>query len=183
MSTICRAGLFALLFCVMATLAERAVAAESPSELHPWEVFEVEMTAERELTSPYVEGLPESGPAYVTVTFRRESGEARGQELRVTGFWDGAQTWRVRFAPPATGEWSYRSSSRDPGLDGKTGRFRCDEWTDAELAENATRRGFVRVCDNGPRPGRSGDPGEGTGAPDAGRAAALTLCRRRVALR
>ena len=78
------------------------------------------------------------------------------------GFWDGGQTWRVRFAPPAPGEWSYRTASADPGLDGKTGRFRCVPWTDDEMLANPTRRGFVRVCQTGSRPGRYFEYADGT---------------------
>ena len=88
----------------LVTLPEQTAALDDLAELHPWEVFEVEMTAERELSSPYVEGLPEGGDSYVSVTFQCESCEAQGQKLTVTGFWDGDQTWRVRFAPPAPGE-------------------------------------------------------------------------------
>jgi len=102
-------ALFAICLLLVVTLPEKTAALDDLAELHPWEVFEVEMTAERELSSPYVEGLPEGGDGYVRVTFQCESREAQGQQLTVTGFWDGDQTWRARFAPPAPGEWSYCS--------------------------------------------------------------------------
>ena len=107
-----------------------AGARESAADIHPWEVYEFELTADRELGNPYVESLPEGGPGLVSVTFQGESGEAEGWQLNVTGFWDGGSRWRIRFAPPAPGAWSYRSSSLDSGLDGKSGRFRCTAWTD-----------------------------------------------------
>jgi len=135
---------------------------DSATAVHVWEVLEIEMTAERQPGSPYVDGLPDGGPGYVSVQFRGESGPAKGQSLSVAGFWDGGQTWRVRFAPPAAGEWTYRSRSKDPGLDGKTGRFRVIEWTAAELEANPTRRGFVRVCQSGPRAGRYFEYADGT---------------------
>jgi hypothetical protein len=160
MSRLCRWSSIAV-FLLFTPLAS-SDAAQVADSVHAWDVFELEMTAEKELSSPYVDSLPEGSPGFVSVTFQREDGEAKGQQLKVTGFWDGGRTWRIRFAPPASGEWSYRSSSTDPGLDGQTGGFRCIEWTDAEQQENATRRGFVRVCKDGPRSGRYFEYADGT---------------------
>ncbi|MFC1597755.1 DUF4038 domain-containing protein [Planctomycetota bacterium] len=136
--------------------------AAASADLHSWEVFEIEMTAERQIANAYMEGLPKGGPGYVTVVFRGETGEAQGQHYTIAGFWDGGSTWRVRFAPPTLGEWSYRSRSRDPGLDGKTGRFQCTAWTSAEKEGNPTRRGYIRVSRDGPRPGRYFEYADGT---------------------
>ncbi len=33
----------------------------------PWQVVELQWTAERKLAEPYVDGLPEGGPAYLTI--------------------------------------------------------------------------------------------------------------------
>ncbi|MCR4412882.1 MAG: DUF4038 domain-containing protein [Thermoguttaceae bacterium] len=136
--------------------------ASDPDKVHPWTVFEIELTAQRDLAEPYREGLPDAGPGHVKVVFRGESGEAQGRQIAIHGFWDGGRTWRARFAPPASGTWSYRSSSGDPGLDGKTGRFECVAWTAAEKEANPTRRGLVRVCRTGPRPGRYFEYADGT---------------------
>ena len=144
------------------TSSGKAGGGELPASIHPWDVYEFEMTAERELSGPYVEGLPEGDSGYVSVVFQGESGDAEGRQFSVTGFWDGGRTWRVRFAPPTPSEWSFRSSSPDSGLDGKTGRLRCTEWTDAEQQANPTRRGFVRVCPDGPRSGRYFEYADGT---------------------
>ena len=124
------------------------------AELRAWEIYEIELTAQRELDSPYVDGLSDGGGAHVTAVFRSEDSHAGAGEYRVGGFWDGGRTWRVRFAPPLAGVWSYRSASSDPGLHGKTGRFRCTPWSDEQKHANPTRRGFVRVCRTGRRPGR-----------------------------
>ena len=97
----------------------KADASRMADDIHAWDVFELEMRAKRELSSPYVESLPEGGPGLVSVTFQGENGEAEGRQFKVTGFWDGGSRWRVRFAPPAPGDWSYRSSSSDSGLDGQ----------------------------------------------------------------
>ncbi len=59
------------------------------------------------------------------VNLSAEFSGPQGERLTVLGFYDGADTWRVRFAPPVPGEWTYRTRSDDPQLNGKTGRFTC----------------------------------------------------------
>ncbi|MBM3744538.1 MAG: DUF4038 domain-containing protein [Acidobacteria bacterium] len=43
-----------------------------------------------------------------------------GVRLRVPGFYDGDGTWKIRFSPTRVGEWSMRTTSPVPALDGKT---------------------------------------------------------------
>ena len=40
----------------------KALEGDLPTDIHPWQVYEFEMIAERELSSPYVDGLLEGGP-------------------------------------------------------------------------------------------------------------------------
>ncbi|HOK45312.1 MAG TPA: DUF4038 domain-containing protein [Bryobacteraceae bacterium] len=127
-----------------------------------WEVFEFTMTARGETANPYVEGLPDGGPPFVTATFTGTGGEARGQRYAIPGFWDGGKIWKVRFALPAPGEWSYLTASSDPGLNGIRGTLRCTAWTGADKQVNPARRGFVRVARSGPRPGRHFEYADGT---------------------
>ena len=35
-----------------------------------------------------------------------------GERHTVAGFWDGSDTWRVRFSPPEIGTWSYVTRSQ-----------------------------------------------------------------------
>jgi len=52
------------------------------------------------------------------VTFRHaDSGEMRTTEM----FHDGDKTWKFRFAGTRLGRWTFRSTSKDPQLDGLTG--------------------------------------------------------------
>src|SRR5512138_1456104 len=95
------------------------------ADARPWEIFEVEMTARDEYPNAYIEGLPDQGKSLVRVTFTGPNGEA----FAVSGFWDGGKTWRARFAPPASGQWSYVSTSSDPGLSGSRGSFTCTRWS------------------------------------------------------
>lgn len=43
-----------------------------------------------------------------------------GLRLSVPGFYDGSNTWRIRFSPTAEGKWTMRTSSSLAALDGKT---------------------------------------------------------------
>jgi len=62
--------------------------------------------------------------ATLTVLFLSPLGETN----RVCGFWDGGQTWRVRFSPGQAGRWSYQticSDGANRGLHQRTGAFHC----------------------------------------------------------
>jgi hypothetical protein len=46
-----------------------------------------------------------------------------GQRIKMPGFYNGENTWIVRFAPPAPGDWTYRLASSSPLLNGKAGKL------------------------------------------------------------
>lgn len=127
-----------------------------------WEVYEIEMTAQKSYANPYVDGLPDNGKKLVSITFTGSSGKAAGMKYTIAGFWDGGNIWRVRFASPAAGEWSYVSTSKDPGLDGISGSISCTAWSEREKKQNPLRRGFIKVCETGERPGRYFEYADGT---------------------
>lgn len=127
-----------------------------------WEVFEIQLTAQNKYTDPYVDGLLHGEKGLVQMVFTGISGEAKDHEYIVTGFWDGDQIWKVRFAPPLSGSWSYESISDDPGLNGIEGTFKCEKWSEREKDENPARRGFVRVCNAGQRKGHYFEYTDGT---------------------
>jgi hypothetical protein len=93
--------------------------------------IEVTLTTERRYYLPYVE-------VAVTGIFISPT----GKELRLAGFWDGGQTWKVRFAPNETGIWRYRTESEDSELI-VSGRF-------LALPAAPAERGFVRVSKTRP---------------------------------
>ena len=47
------------------------------------------------------------------------------RELRITGFYDGEGTYRVRFMPDTEGTWRYRTQSNVSSLDGLEGTLTC----------------------------------------------------------
>ncbi|HLW19705.1 MAG TPA: DUF4038 domain-containing protein [Cyclobacteriaceae bacterium] len=48
-----------------------------------------------------------------------------GRTNKINGFWDGEQTFRIRFSPDELGTWTFHTSSSDKGLDQQTGNFEC----------------------------------------------------------
>ncbi|HQT91845.1 MAG TPA: DUF5060 domain-containing protein, partial [Candidatus Kryptobacter bacterium] len=103
-----------------------------------WEKQELTFTADNHYSNAYTQvvvWVDLSGPDF---------------DKRVYGFWDGGQTFRVRFVATAPGNWSWKSGSspNDPGLDDKTGSFTAITWTEAELKENPLRHGFLRASAN-----------------------------------
>lgn len=49
------------------------------------------------------------------------------EEVTVRGFYDGEGKYKVRFMPDQVGEWSYRTMSNQPELDGQSGTISCVE--------------------------------------------------------
>jgi hypothetical protein len=65
---------------------------------------------------------PSSGNPYIEVQWSATF--TQGDRVAVVpGFWDGGDTYRVRFGPPSHGEWRYETRSATPELNGRTGAF------------------------------------------------------------
>jgi hypothetical protein len=111
-----------------------------PAVTHTWEVQELELRAARTYANPYkdVECWVElKGPGFAK---------------RAYGFWDGGNLFRVRVVATAPGKWSWTSGSNQPadsGLNGKSGSFAAQAWTEEEKRQNPVRRGFLRSTANG----------------------------------
>jgi hypothetical protein len=125
----------AILLSICALAAGPAVFAAAT---HVWEKQEITLTAQQKVENPYRDvdvWVDLKGPGFAK---------------RVYGFWDGGNTFRVRVLATTPGEWSWVSGSNtsDAGLNGKTGSFSAQPWTEAEKAENLCRRGFLRATAN-----------------------------------
>ena len=72
-----------------------------------------------------------------------------GREIIVPAFWAGENVWKVRFAPPSEGTWSYHtfcSNMDDTGLCGQTGSAEAAEYD----GENPLlKHGRLRVAPSG----------------------------------
>jgi len=99
-------------------------AARAQSRVPVYSSFELRLTTTQQRDNPYLD-------INVAGIFTSPG----GQEMRLAGFWDGGQTWRVRFAPTERGVWNYRTESNDNELE-TSGTFE---------ATASNRRGFVRV--------------------------------------
>lgn len=141
-----------------AALLVSATPAWNAQAARPWEVYEVTLEAARDYANPYVEGFPDRAEPLLRAVFRGPG----GQSLTLSGFWDGGRAWKVRFAAPAPGAWSWETLSKDPGLNGAKGTLECSAWTEDEKQANPARRGFVRVAAAGPRAGRYFEYADGT---------------------
>jgi hypothetical protein len=64
------------------------------------------------------------------------------REIRVSGFYDGNDTFRIRFMPDTTGNWTYITQSSLPALQGHSGGFTCTAAKPGNHGPVATARRF-----------------------------------------
>jgi Ca-activated chloride channel family protein len=93
-----------------------------------WSTHEITLTATNRYESPYV-----------SVDLLGVFSGPNGASAIVNGFWDGGQTFRIRFTPTVEGTWSYATVSDDPGLDAQAGFINC-------VKADAGAHGFVRYA-------------------------------------
>lgn len=85
-----------------------ALAAPSSRAVEQWDTEEIVLRGPSE-GNPYRE---------VQLEARFTQGD---RTMVVPGFWDGGDTYRIRFSPPTTGEWRYETQSSIPDLSGQSG--------------------------------------------------------------
>ena len=51
--------------------------------------------------------------------------QSGGTSLTIPGFYDGEGIYRIRFSPPTTGQWRWRTNSSASALDGRQGMVEC----------------------------------------------------------
>ncbi len=123
-----------LLLVVLAwTFLLRPSSAETPGVAR-WGRWEQTFTAPRG-TSPDLE---------FTVDLESPSGKKHS----ISGFWDGGESWRVRFRPDETGKWRYKTTSRPAvvGVSGQKGAFECIA---NEGNTRFARHGVIKVAKEG----------------------------------
>lgn len=99
---------FAFLFSIV-------LACPSPAqEIELFGIYEAVFQDAGDYANPYTE-------LEATATVRLPN----GTEWKSPLFWDGGDTWKLRIRPNIEGQWSFRVSSRDPGVHGQGGTFRC----------------------------------------------------------
>ncbi|HKO10637.1 MAG TPA: DUF5060 domain-containing protein, partial [Acidobacteriaceae bacterium] len=92
--------------------ASAAAAPSAAQSVERWGVFEVRLDG------------PAGGNPFVDVDLHAEF-RFGNRTVRVRGFYDGEGVYRIRFMPDEQGDWSYRTTSNAPQLDGRTGSLQC----------------------------------------------------------
>ena len=77
---------------------------------HQWDVVDLQFRSS------------ETPSTAIDIEFTAKFEGPSGQTLRVPGFYDGDDTFVVRFTPPSPGSWSYKTSSPHQPLDGLVGK-------------------------------------------------------------
>lgn len=111
--------IFISLFLVFGNLT--VLAQSQVKSASQWQEIELVFKAEQDYENPYTD-----------VEMHVEFSGPNGREIRRPAFWDGGNTWRVRFASPSVnGEWNWKSISSvtaDSGLHGRSGSIRSTEY-------------------------------------------------------
>ena len=130
-STLCASGCFAsVLFLLCAGIAGAV-------NVEQWRVHEITLISANVNVDPFMN-------LSVTASFMGPDSTF----IRRPAFWDGRQTWKIRFAPTLIGTWTYTttcSDSTDIGLHGKTGDLDCVPYT-GDL--DVYKHGFLKVSDS-----------------------------------
>lgn len=102
-----------------------------------WQETELVLTASGTYANPYTD-------LSAWAVFTHES----GRTIRRPAYWDGGNTWRVRFAPPLVGKWAWKAAStpNDAGVASRSG--------DITIGPNASpnrfhRHGLLRMSPKG----------------------------------
>ncbi len=105
----------------------RASLQASAKDVEQWSVFEVSFNVESRI-NPFTE-------VQLSSIFVHDS-----LKIKVNGFYDGDNIFRIRFMPPQAGEWSYVTKSNVASLDDRKGKFKCVE-------PSSINHGYVCVRD------------------------------------
>lgn len=73
-----------------------------------------------------------------------------GEYLKIPAFWDGDNTWKIRFAPISEGKWRWLTicNVNDLGLNHKEGEITVKKQINDSSSNNNTWRGFIKISDN-----------------------------------
>ena len=91
-----------------------SVTASAQQQVPQWERFEAVYTLHTD-KNPFTD-------ITLTATFTHT---ASGQSMTINGFYDGNDTFRIRFMPTIQGEWTFRTHSSEQELNGKKGSLTC----------------------------------------------------------
>ena len=132
-----------------------ATAADTQSAVEQWRQFELELHAtiphganpfEVSLTAEF--SLSKTKPPPARAVGGSNQVPTTTTTVAVTGFYDGGTTFRVRFAPPAQGNWTYTTASSLGSLAGARGSVRATSPTAGVNRGPVTSAGYeLRYAD------------------------------------
>lgn len=105
------------------------VSSGTQSSIGKYNIYEVNIATTNTYTNPYLN-------VWLNATFTGPT-----KTIKIDGFWDGEQNWKIRMAPIEVGTWTYRTYSNDAQLNDKTGTFTVTE---------SGKKGFIKVNPNYP---------------------------------
>ncbi len=126
-----------LLTFVCALISGPWVWAAAGPEPHTWQRWDHALTSTCTYTNPYADVV-------LRVTY---TGPA-GRTLRTCGFWDGADTFRIRCAFPAPGTWRWETECSDTANAGLHRQRGTVEVAAYRGDDPLYRRGFLKVSEN-----------------------------------
>lgn len=137
----CKAGIHVLFLFSLLILPAAGAGVQT---IHVWEPYEITLVAQNSYANPYLEvdaWVQLSGPNF---------------NKKIWGFWDGADTFRIRILATEPGTWTYTTGATDssgkaltdPGLAGKTGTLTAVDWAETDKLDNPNRRGTIRATPN-----------------------------------
>ncbi len=103
-----------------------------------WRTTMIELVSSQTYQNPFLD-------VDVQAEFQSES----GRTITLQGYWDGSNSWKIRFAPTEPGQWTYRTESSNPqdkGLHQMTGMIQCLPY-EGDL--DIYKHGFLKVGPQG----------------------------------
>ena len=101
-----------------------------------WRVVEIELKCGSKYANPMID-----------VDLRAEFKGPNGEEIRLYGFWDGGDSWKLRFAATSVGKWRYKTYSSDGNSEFESsGEIECRQYS-GEL--DIYKHGFLKMGPQG----------------------------------
>jgi hypothetical protein len=99
-------------------LLTASFSAKSEADIEQWSKLELVFTSEKGYDNP----------VYDIKNFHATFTSPTGRIKKINGFWDGGNTFKIRFAPDELGTWTYQTTCSDKensGLHQQQGQFNC----------------------------------------------------------
>ncbi len=98
---------------ILCTMGCAPMNGDLQADVPQWEPHDIAFTSATQHENPF------------TVRLAATASGPNGESLRLTGFYDGDGTWKVRLAPLSLGQWELTTESDDPELNGKSATVEC----------------------------------------------------------